>query len=156
MVTVGRDGADASGLAKEKRRSEVRGAVCAPSTRRDCDQVVCVVASIRQMGAHTCEQARSNVPIVRREWQTVPQPAMDITKLVSWMNLTRRVAHPARQAEVIDSVRHSSAIFSRIPPISIPLTHCLPNSLHYTASYHPYRWYILAENQHTERMPPTR
>ena len=30
-VTVGRDGADASGLAQGKRRSHVRGAVCTPS-----------------------------------------------------------------------------------------------------------------------------
>ena len=49
---------------------------------RDCNQIARVVASSRQMGTHTCEQTRSNVPIVRREWQKAPQPAMDITKLV--------------------------------------------------------------------------
>jgi hypothetical protein len=117
---------------------------------RDCNQIARVVASSRQMGARACEQTRSNVPIVRREWKTAPQPAMDITKLVFWMNLTRRGTHPTRQAEVIDSVGHSSAISSRIPPISIALTHCLPNSIHYAAGYPPYRWYVLAENQHTE------
>lgn len=53
---------------------------------RNYNQIARVVASSRQMGAHTCEQTRSNVPIVRREWQTAPQPAMDITKLVFWMN----------------------------------------------------------------------
>lgn len=84
-VTIGRDGADASGLAQGKNRSHVRGAVCTPSaTGLQSNRLR--VASSRQMGAHTCEQTRSNVPIVRHEWQTAPQPAMDITKLVFWMN----------------------------------------------------------------------
>ena len=51
-VPVGRDGADAAGLAEGNRRSDARGAVRTTSGARDCDQGARVVASTRQMEAH--------------------------------------------------------------------------------------------------------
>jgi hypothetical protein len=63
------------------------------------------------MRAHTCEQACSNVPVMRREWQAA-QPKLDITKLVfldesgASANMARRYERAPRDERCVASVPH--------------------------------------------------
>jgi transposase len=63
------------------------------------------------MRAHTCEQTRSNVPVIRREWEAA-QPNLDITKLAfldesgASPNMARRYERAPRGERCVASVPH--------------------------------------------------